>query len=124
MNGKKLRELVAKYRELRDESYGEGDDFPSFEGAFSLEAQKQIKKRFGDRVAGLVEDLQPLIEQANDALNELDNALDTLELLGELLESAEKAERLISEVEESKKPESAFAGEDTAGDDSHKVKGD
>lgn len=121
MKGTKLKKLVERYREQRDDAYGEGDDFPSLEAAFTLEARKQIKKKFGEVVDGMIDDLEPLIDDANNALSALDNSLATIEFVANLLIAAEKGDEIV-DLHENPEPREVPFTEVPENDGGHKIK--
>lgn len=124
MNGKQFVKALEKYREECDKAYSEGDPFPVIEATIPVDAQKQIEKKYGTVVLNLVLGMNDHIESVNEAQNEMDVALETLEYIANGLAESEQLAQQVADITSQAEPVHAGAPEDTPGGDEHKVKGD
>lgn len=116
MNANKIAKLADKYRQAIGDAVANGEPLPAVEAVFSLEVQKQLRKRYPHQVSDLLEDLAERQEAAQEAIEALDSTVDMLELLGKLLFQAEALVQMQAELADSNETE-PLVPDDTGDDD-------
>lgn len=98
MNAKQLIKLSDRFRQAIGDAIADGEPLPMVDAIFPPALRKRLGKRYPHQVVDLLDDLQAQRDAAQEAIDELDVTVDTLEMFGRLLERAERLQRLEGEI--------------------------
>lgn len=90
--GMKLAEVAKKYRAKLDEAMAAGDDLPVLDAVIAVDQMKVLQRKASDVVKRELEALPELIEDAQDAIDALVDAIELLDVLAEGEIALEKIE--------------------------------
>lgn len=98
MNAKKLIKLSDRFRQAIGDAIADGEPLPMVDAIFPPALRKQLRKRYPHQVIDLLDDLQAQRDAAQEAIDELDMTVDTLEMFARLLERAEHLQALEGDL--------------------------
>jgi hypothetical protein len=90
--GMKLKDAVVKYRAMLDKAMEAGENLPVLDAAVPLETMRVLQRKASDVIKRELEALPELIEDAQEAIDELVDALDLLDELADGEIAMEKLE--------------------------------